>query len=384
MLCYIRYLTICLFAALILSSCSSEEPTPVPANSERTVLVYIVSNNSLGSASRDYDDIDEMLAAARNGDIGNGRLLVYHAGTQEAPALKEITASGIEILKEYDTDTYSVESSRMSQVISDMKSIAPADDYGLVLWSHASGWLEDGMEPANEVSTLSFGLDRTKKMNVTTLSRTLDGAGFSFIYFDCCLMASVEVVYELRNVTDRIVGSVTELYAAGMPYDQNIKCFFQTPPDLIQAARNTFELYDSMSDPQYRWCTMSVINTAPLQRLSEATRSIYSSLPSAELPQGYSPQRYQTDSRVYLYDFADYVETMAEEYSVDAALVDEFRAALEATVAYEDATPLLFGSLPLTRHSGLSTYIITSEADSQTKNYNNLAWYADVASALIK
>lgn len=384
MLYNIRSLVLFLISALLLTACSSDEPVK-PEVTNRTVLVYIVSNNSLGRDSLDYDDIDEMLVAARNGDIADGRLLVYHAGAYDQPELKEITSSGIKSLKVYDNSEYSVESSRMAQVITDAKTLAPADDYGLVLWSHASGWLEDGMEPAQE-TTYSFGIDRINKMNVTTLAQTLESTGdkFSFIYFDCCLMASVEVAYELRNTTDFIVGSTTELPAAGMPYNKNIQCFFKPTPDLVQAANNTFELYDTKSDSRERWCTMSVISTASLTRLADATKAIYSAVPSMALPSGYTPQPYQTDSRVYLYDFADYAEAMATGYSVDASLVDEYRKALETTVLYEAATPMLFGYLPLTKHCGLSTYILTSETATQTKNYNHLSWYADVASALIK
>lgn len=369
---------------LLLCGCSSQEPDAPPLT-KRTVLVYMVANNaSLGGAGYDTLDIEEMKAAAANGDLAGGRLIVYHAGVNAAPQLLDITQSGIVVLKTYDDSQYSVERARLEDVISDTKRYAPAEDYGLVLWSHASGWLQDGISETDEASTLSFGYDRGKKMNVSTLAKALTDKGFSFVYFDCCQMASVEVVYELRHATDFIVASAIELPIEGMPYDKNVKCFFTDTPDLIQAARNTFELYDGQENPENRWCSMSVIDTSEIDPLADATRAIYSALPDMTLPPGYTPQKYQLDGRVYLYDFADYVNSMAEDYGVPALLLSEYDEAMHRAVIYKDATPLLYNTLPLTHHSGLSTFIMKSQQEAVTKNYNQLQWFADVASALIK
>ena len=370
---------------LQLWGCSSQEPD-APAHTRRTVLVYMVANNaSLGGGGYDALDIEEMKTAAAQGDLGGGRLIVYHAGVDGAPQLLDITQGGTVVLKTYDDTQYSVERARMEEVITDAKRYAPADDYGLVLWSHASGWLEDGIaEAADAAATMSFGYDRGKKMNVSTLAKALSGKGFSFVYFDCCQMASVEVAYELRHTTDYIVASAIELPIEGMPYDKNVKCFFAETPDMVQAARNTFELYDGKEDPADRWCSMSVIDTSEIEALAEATRSIYAALPTMALPAGYAPQKYQLDGRVYLYDFGDYVSTIATAYGVSSQMIAAYEEALQGVVVYKDATPMLYNSLPLTRHSGLSTFIMTSQQESVTKNYNQLQWYADVASALIK
>ena len=369
---------------LLLCGCSSQEPDAPPLT-KRTVLVYMVANNaSLGGAGYDALDIEEMKAAAANGDLAGGRLIVYHAGVNAEPQLLDITQAGIVVLKTYDDSQYSVERARLEDVISDTKRYAPAQDYGLVLWSHASGWLQDGITEADEASTLSFGYDRGKKMNVSTLAKALTDKGFSFVYFDCCQMASVEVAYELRHATDLIVASAIELPIEGMPYDKNVKCFFTDTPDLIQAARNTFELYDGQENPENRWCSMSVIDTSEMDALADATRAIYSALPDMTLPPGYTPQKYQLDGHVYLYDFADYVTSMAEAYGIPALLLSEYDEAMHRAVIYKDATPMLYNTLPLTRHSGLSTFIMKSQQEAVTKNYNQLQWFADVASALIK
>ena len=98
---------------LLLCGCSSQEPDAPPLT-KRTVLVYMVANNaSLGGAGYDTLDIEEMKAAAANGDLAGGRLIVYHAGVNAAPQLLDITQSGIVVLKTYDDSQYSVERARL-------------------------------------------------------------------------------------------------------------------------------------------------------------------------------------------------------------------------------------------------------------------------------
>ena len=243
-------LSTALLLMVLFVACGGDEPDPLPPSPpepvNRVVLVYMVANNNLGAAGYDRDDIDEMLIAARSGDIGpNGRLLVYHDGANAMPVLAEIRGGGrIDTLKRYDGDGYAVEIARMRGIFDDMREYAPASEYGLVLWSHGTGWIQDGIsdESDDEISALSFGQDCGRTMNVTSLARALSGQDFSFLYFDCCYMASVETLYELRHAVPLIAASATELPVRGSRYDLNISAFFADgSPDLVGAARNTFE-----------------------------------------------------------------------------------------------------------------------------------------------
>lgn len=377
-----RYQLIICSVVLLLAACH-EEPAPAPVLPvNRTVLVYMVASNNLGTGRFDEADLAEMQQAAKAGDITDGRLLVYHVPPSGDPVLKEVTASGIDTLAMYDSETSSVSSVRMRAVFDDMRRVAPADEYGLVLWSHASGWLQDGIDDeldnAGEmVAPLAFGFDKGQKMNLTTLARTLQGQNFGFVYFDCCYMGSVEVAYELRHATPLIVGSPSELPSNGMPYNRNIRCFFAPEADLLTAARNTFELYDGEFGAN-RTCTMSVINTAALDGLAAVVRDIYSGA-SDPWPAGYEPQRYMTESRCYHFDLGHYVEALGS----DDALLAEFRRFMDEAVLYEAATPFLWNRLAVESHCGLTTYIFENEAQSRIKGYDTTSWFSDVASELL-
>lgn len=368
--------------SLILSSCRDEpvEPEPQVPVVDRTVLVYMVADNSLGSQQSDLDDIKEMVAAAEHGDFGNSRLLVYRSarnadGTSIVNSLFEITSEGQVEIKEYDNSLLSVSYARMKRVIADAKAMAPADAYGLILWGHGSGWLQNGVaEPG--LSALSFGGDsRSRWMNITTLREVVSGEGFDWLYFDCCYMASVEVVYELRDVVDYIVGSATELPGDGMPYDENLRCLMPRNSDLLQACRNTFNLYDAKLGDS-RTCTMSLIDTSGLDRLAAVTREIYRL--HTDVSAGFSPQKFMIGSNCTYFDFQQYVHALSVE---TPALADEYNAAMANVVRYAAATPYIWNIVKLTNHCGLSTFIIKDTVSAYDKNnYSQLQWWNDVAS----
>lgn len=380
-------------AAFVATGCSEkDEPEPPKEPGLRTVLVYQVANNNLGSSGYDRMDLAEMKEAALAGRIPeNSHLLVYNAGYNRTPVLIELNKNGLDTLKEYSRDVYSVQSERMLEVLSDAQTLAgPTKEFGIVLWSHGSGWLQDGIaDPADNISTKSFGSENGRTMNISTLANVLSkGPKLSFVYFDCCYMASVETLYQLRDVAPVIAASATELLVYGMPYDKNVQCFFAETPDIEQAARNTFELYDAQSGSD-RTCTMSVTRTAGLDNLAKTTAAIYERAPQP-YPADYTPQRFMNKGIVNCnyFDFGNYVEALCldnageERFEGAKALLDDFHKALEGCVTYAAATPKLWNTVPLTYHCGLSTYILMNDAYHRNQNYYTLGWYADVASKL--
>ncbi len=349
-------------------------------------MVYMLADNSLGSSDFDHLDLNEMQKGVVNGALGeNARLLVFHEAYLGAtPVMKEITPEGIVVLKTYPSDISGVEASTMHLALDDMKALAPAASYGLVLWSHATGWIEDGIVeslPAADIPMpLSFGVSGRKKMNIRTLASVLYGRDLDFLYFDCCYMMGIETVYQLRDAAPVMAGSPTELPSAGMPYDVTLPYFFREgAPDLEGAAKATFDYYNSLTSSS-RTCTMSVIRTAGLPRLAEATKAIYT-LSKAGMPKNFTPQRYSavSVSNCNYFDFAHYVRKLGEEHP---DLLADFDSALAATVSYEEATPYLWSAVELLHHSGLSTYILPSYDDASDRGYNTLDWWADAASAL--
>lgn len=358
---------------------------PIPENS-RSVFIYMLADNSLGADRYDRDNIDDMVRAAKDGLFGSNRLIIYHDDRYaEAPALKEVTPEGLNVLKTYDNEVPSVKGSRMEEAIADFKRVAPAERYGLIIWSHATGWLQTGLEPVENVTPQWIGEDRGKYMNVSTLADVLEDEGFDYIYFDCCHMMSVEALYELRHCAGLFAGSCTELPAEGMPYYDALPWLMAYDADLVAAARATFNKYDALSGAS-RTATMSVVDAAKLDELALAARMLYSYRPS--LPADYNCQAFDRPSynkRSSFYDFRHYVEGLTVAEGDTEAFTTErgrWNDILGSCVIYSDATPYIFGRIRINHHCGLSTYILRNITDSNDSNYYTLEWYRDVASYL--
>ncbi len=381
-----------MFAALSACSSQSDEPNHGEKPEEpasRTVLVYMVANNSLGNGDFDMMDISEMQAAAKQGDLGSGRLLVYHSPYNgSAPMLKEVLSDGsIDTLKAYPAGISSITRRQMRQVVSDMHELAPANDYGLVLWSHAMGWTQDGVAEPPEAMQLisrsslsySYGVDKGQRMNITSLSEALDGAGFSFVYFDCCYMGSVEVAYQMRDVAPIIVAGPTETPLQGMPYQLNLKHFFAQEADLIGAAKTTYEY--NTRDYDVRDCPISVAvyDTSKLDALASVTAQVFEQA-AEPYPTGYEPQRYGGSKPAvsYFFDLEHYVRAICD----DEALFQTWQSALHQVVLYNECTRSIWGKYDVETSCGFSTFIMKKVTDATTAGYNQLQWYEGVASKL--
>lgn len=378
---WILRLVLIFVGIMAVAGCSDSEPDrglPNQKEVRRTVLVYMAANNDLSGYT--YLDLGEMIQGSVASDA---RWIVYLANRENPASLVEFYKGDTVVLKTY-AEGSSVTAARMSEVLDDMAAMAPAQSYGLVLWSHGSGWLVNGMEenlPSDpySVKPLSFGIDGNDKMNISTLRSVVKGRNIDYIYFDACYMSSIEVAYELRDAVDYIVGSASELPAEGMPYHLNMAALSRgSLTDLIRAAENTFNHYNEMIDAASRTCTMAVLKTAVLERVAAATRAIYEQTPlnhTAVFKTNYSVYGLSVNA----YDFGEYVNAGASTVEIDQAIVDEFNAALAEAVPYKAATDRLWNTRPIYSTCGLSTYVFDSPKTFETQGYASTQWAQDVA-----
>ena len=145
----------------IWTGCSDDEPEI--QTSTRTVLVYMMANNSLEKFTD--DNIDAMIEGASYGRLNNGNLLIYYAGSgTDDHSLYTIADNQTQLVKQYDEQD-PTDPAVMQQVIADVVSQYPAESYGLILWSHGTGWL-----PSDFNSMLrAFGQDGNRWMEIDEL-----------------------------------------------------------------------------------------------------------------------------------------------------------------------------------------------------------------------
>ena len=255
---------------------SMQSKTSRNATAERTVLVYLAGKNNLSESLQ--TNLEQMKAGSKR--IGNNTLLVFVRRDikGEQPWLARV--SNGELTDSVSLDDMGISTSNMQacnpelmeQVLQYAFNYYPANEYGLVLGGHSTGWLIE-QEPS---TTRAFGVDngdgytyssRNRRwINVPTIARVLERVPhLKFIFADCCNFMCLETMYELRNVTDYIIGSPAEIPAEGAPYEQIMPALFE---------KNTFctSAIDIYHRTQNGEVPLSVVKTSAMDQLASATR----------------------------------------------------------------------------------------------------------------
>lgn len=365
---FIRIILAALLPMLV-PSCSDDIPgTGDKPQVSRTVLVYMIATNNLSGYSR--TDIEEMVTGMSQVATTGGSLLLYEVSYDAYPTLYSITPDGKQAIKTYSPDTRSTTVERMAEVLADTRALAPADSYGLVLWSHADGWVKM-LEPESviyydrAIRPLDFGIDYDSKMPITDLAKAIPDGMLDFIYADACYMGCIEIAYQLREKTRYYISSPTETMANGMPYDQNVPCFFELEPNLVQACKNTYDYYASRGS----YATISLVDCEKLDTVADICRAIHQGSGQKQVDTD-ELQCYNRNSRPVFFDFLQYTSLLASQPQADSL----YTATNEAVI-YKAATDR-FSTITIQpeNYSGLSTYVLgASPANEQY--YTTLDWY---------
>lgn len=286
-----RLLYLCVTIAM-LASCSNEIPEQEEASfNGRTILVYLVANNSATNLDRYLKTNILWMYQNMATDSDSCRLLVYYRPNQNdglltEPSILEFISDGkghingrsalsteefsdvfgeATVLRTYiETEGYNATDPEvMAQVFRDMQTAAPSNSYGLIFGSHASGWM-----PASATVSRAFGDDDGYSINIPELRDVLTNSfasgNLDFILLDACMMGSVEVAYELRNVADYCIASVMETPASGFPYQRMFHYLSDTDVDYQRICTVFTDYYQS------GWGTCAAIDCSRLDNLADA------------------------------------------------------------------------------------------------------------------
>lgn len=386
--------------AAVLVSCKKEPvPEPPVTKKHRTVIEYIVADNNLYSYAE--GDINEMEAAWN--DNLNGHMVVYlypvaatssyapsRNNYDERPRLLLISRDqtgtmASRVLKTYSREQDPTDAAVMGQVIADAMTLAPADSYALVFWSHGSGWIPQGMgqplkstvpavgdaawagsklegmapETPGGSMAYSFGQSNShgnSEMEIDAMARALPaGTVYDFILFDACHMASVELAWELKDHTQYLIASAAETLADGFPYAEIMEPMFAPQADVTAIGRKFYEHYNALSGA-WRSATVGVVRSDRLPGVATAVKALCDAgLPASGI--SYAGQQYGRSSVYFnntFYDLRDFAE---KTWGADDPLVAALRTALAEAVPYAAATPWLFNEVQVRTHCGLSCYL---------------------------
>lgn len=391
-----KYLVTLVCACLLIVGCSKEHNNK-DKKAGRTVIVYIAADCNLSSYVA--ADFAQMLQGSQSMP-SNGNLIAYidRGSTSDKPCIVDIKKGKADTVYVAESNTYSSDPTVMQTVLTKIMNEYPANDYGLVLWGHANGWLINEDSIASRTKTRSiqqstqidtpireaYGVDNGFWMNIPTLANVLGSlpSTFKFIFADCCCFQSVESAYELRNVTDYIIGSPAEIPAVGAPYNTVVPTLFGTSATFYQDIVDAYaeQKVNGYQEP------LSVIKTSEIETLASATSPLLQLMAQRggiDRDDNIVYYYHETyNGRIYklLYDMQD----LFMNYIDDENLYNTWKAAFDNAVVYKHrAYPWVanyadYSSFKLTddNYGGVSIFIPASYYPTTYKDgIKKMAWY---------
>ena len=349
---------------IVLAACSNEIPEQQPAKrSGRTVLAYLISNNKAGSLDTYLrDNVIDMYTALGNMKESCTLLVFYRPYPDDAPLSKPTLMSfyadgrgninnvaaltGAELTfdavchvaqkKEYTMNSQiATDPAVMEEVFTDMQKIAPSDSYGLILGSHATGWMK-----GTSVPTKAFGDDNGYSIDIPDLADVLKKSfseKLDFVLFDACMMGNAEVGYELKDVTSHCIASVMETPVYGFPYDQILPYLYTENIDYPAVCHE----FMSFNKTNNLWGTCAVMDCSQMENLASAVKAKLSewkdalSSVSMQNVQQYGVGKYRSSSsdyRYFSYDVLDFFRELGKKSGVVEADLNEVVASIQSAL----------------------------------------------------
>lgn len=246
----------------VITSCHhNEEEDPADKTSRKTILVYMAAENNLARFAT--DDLNEM----KKGSLElseDQNLIVYvdRAGSNTSPFLARVK-NGELIDTVFTQEALAADPSTLESVLRQTREMYPAKSYGLVLWGHASGWIISNND------SISYNQSRSMKtqqrayggstgnnsnsgsgkywMNIVPMAKAIANGmsnnKLKFIFGDCCSFGCMEVAYELRNITEYVLGSPAEVPDMGAPFNLIVPKLFLESDNFYELVINDYYNY---------------------------------------------------------------------------------------------------------------------------------------------
>ena len=243
---------------------------PVTPVGQTVFMFFPWSNSLLSDFGRTVEDMQTVVAQR---SMKDERIMVFMATSEREAVLFELKKQNGRCL----TDTLRRYSDRpftsrqwLTSLFSEVMTLAPASRYGMVVGCHGLAWVpvqgqrnapkrlgsqekideednlykEERIDKEGEPNDLMHfevqgpvttrfigGTYPETQIETTDLADAMADAGLhtEYILFDACYMSSVEVAYELKDVTHYLIASPTEVLSYGFPYITMGKHLLGTP-----------------------------------------------------------------------------------------------------------------------------------------------------------
>jgi len=360
-----------------------EDYTPTPHIARQTVMVFMPWSTNLEAFFE--ENIDDLEKAITEGVLTDERVVVCiatDAVTAMYVELRQENGKAVrDTLKTISHPDYT-HSSNLTALFLDLSCYAPAHRYSLIIGGHGMAWLPASSRQSNlptqrikyakrPITRWFGGFQPEYQIEIRTLADAIAAAQlhFDYILFDDCYMSSVEVAYELREVTDHVIACPTEIMAYGFPYHQCAR-YLVGNVDYQRLCDAFLAFYETYYLP---YGTIAVTDCRELQALAEIVRTINVNFRHTYRP-GMSIQTMDGYIPPLFFDFGDTFDHICP----DSSLLAQLHEQLNRTVPYKACTAyyytaLLSMNIKINDYTGITTSEISVNVDA--KSYNQTAWY---------
>lgn len=428
-----RFIIFCLlFALVVISFASCSKDTPYPEGTyKKVVLLYSAGYNNLCSDLR--EDIMEMCQDAPTPFLSNYyKVLVFshlkksaYDETPVSPVLIDATIDSngkvkLDTLERYSLTASSATSQMLDEVLKKIKKDYSSKEYGMIISSHANGWLPAGYftNPKDddgddwnvwnegmylqrnasmshelyyfaehpEVKALCYQ-DPPRNASYGTIGEEIDlvdfaaairanNMHFSYIVFDMCLMGGVEVAYELKDIVDYVAFSPTEVITDGFAYKTILqRLLYSSSPDIVGASIDYFDQYVKSR----RSATVSTIDCRKMNYLAAVCKDLfaryYARIMALDHKQVQTYCEAQAGGIVRRY-FFDLKDALVKAGITDSEL-SSLDAALRECVLYHNETSSFSVSgeyFKLENCCGFSMYLPSDKRPVLNASYMETSW----------
>lgn len=387
----------------------------------QTVFMFFPWSNSLLSDFR--RTVEDMQTVVAQRSMKDERVMVFMATSEREAVLFELKKQNGRCL----TDTLRRYSDRpftsrqwLTSLFSEVMTLAPASRYGMVVGCHGLAWVpvqgqrnarkrlgsqerideEDNLYKEEKIDkeglykeeridkegepndlmhfevqgpvTTRFigGTYPETQIETTDLADAMADAGFhtEYILFDACYMSSVEVAYELKDVTHYLIASPTEVLSYGFPYITMGKHLLGTP-NYKGIVDSFISFYSSYNLP---YGTVAVTDCTQLDALAAIAQQINAAATEQLVPNGV--QIMDGYSPTLFYDLGHLMSLKDAGTVLTAAFAEQF----DKTVPYKGHTGQYFTTLKdapvdIEHYSGLNTS--QGSLNHMADRFSETAWY---------
>lgn len=368
----LKHFFLLLFSIIVLASCGgNDDPVDpvepfVPTKTKNTLFVfmpYTANNNGYNSLYENLkvnlEDMEQAIEQEKG--LGNSQLIVFISESIKTSHLiyigynKNKGKCQRDTLKTYTDYDYTT-SDGITSLLTGIKQMAPADNYSMIIGCHGEGWIPK----PKSTQTRYFG-GTAIPIDISDFNEGIKNAGMkmNFILFDDCYMSGMEVAYQLRESSNYLIASTSEMMGYGMPYHLILKYMLADTPNykaICDDFTNFYRTYKSgIQSMPYGTIAVTDLNYAEAMAIYMKKLNSTHTFDTNKIDDLQDLDVQHFTPTVY-FDFGSYLRVLCGD---DAAAYAEATNILKDLVPYKGTTGKIFSlagqsELELKEFSGLT------------------------------